>query len=85
MCVLNILQKQAIDNIEAILKEAGTDLSKIISRRTYFMNIQEHLGPTGAEWAKRVGEPFPAATAIQITCLALRDALLEIEVVAEIS
>ena len=42
------------------------------------MDIHAHLGPVGAEWAKRVGEPFPAATAIQVTGLALKEALLEI-------
>ena len=49
------------------------------------MDIHAHLRPVSAEWTK-VGtkEPYPAATAVQVGGLALPDALLEIEVVAEI-
>ena len=52
-------------------------------RRTYVTDIDAHLRTVSAAWAKVLTEPYPAATAVQVGALALKDALVEIDVVAE--
>lgn len=84
LLTVDYIKNQIIKNIEACLKEAGTDLSRIISRRNYFIDLHEHLVTVGACWARVLEEPYPASTAIQVGALALKEALLEVEVVAEI-
>ena len=75
---------QIIDNLAACLKEAGTNFDNVVARRMYFTDIHSHLKPVGAAWAKVLKEPYPASTAVQVGALALKDALLEVELVAEI-
>lgn len=71
-------------NIARCLESAGTDLSKVVRRRLYFVDIAAHMGIVDEVWGRFVGEPHPASTAIQVGALAKEGALIEIEVTAGI-
>ncbi|KAK4543754.1 hypothetical protein LTR36_004787 [Oleoguttula mirabilis] len=74
--------EQAMKNIGACLAAAGSSLDKIVRRRIYTMDMA-YL-PTIQEVTKRyLSEPWPVSTAVQISGLAKKGALVEIEVIAE--
>ena len=57
-------------NIEAILKEAGTDMSKVV-KTTVFMRDMNDFAEMNAEYAKHfpADKPLPARSAVQVACL----------------
>ncbi|GAB1739813.1 hypothetical protein NU219Hw_g4748t1 [Hortaea werneckii] len=73
---------QAMKNISSCLKAAGSEPSKIVRRRIYTLDMA-YL-PTIQEVTKRyLSEPWPVSTAVQVSGLAKKGALVEIEVIAE--
>lgn len=79
-----MIQYQAIRNIEAVLRAVGTDLSRIICRKSYYIDIHAHSAKVSAIWSKVQGEPYPATTAVQVGALAISEALIEMDCVAEL-
>ncbi|KAK5112878.1 hypothetical protein LTR85_011105 [Meristemomyces frigidus] len=80
--VLTVHQEQAMCNISACLKAAGSSPDKVVRRRIYTLDMA-YL-PTIQEATKRyLSEPWPVSTAVQISGLAKKGALVEIEVIAE--
>ena len=69
-------------NIEAILKEAGTDMSKVV-KTTVFMRDMNDFAEMNAEYAKHfpADKPLPARSAVQVACLP-KNVGLEVEVIA---
>jgi len=70
------------NNLEAILKEAGTDMSKVI-KTTVFMRDMNDFVEMNTEYAKHfpADKPLPARSAVQVARLP-KDVGLEIEVIA---
>jgi len=70
------------NNIEAILKEAGTDMSKVV-KTTVFMRDMNDFAEMNAEYAKHFpsDKPLPARSAVQAARLP-KDVGLEVEVIA---
>ena len=62
----------------------GTDLSKVVRRRLYFIDMKAHLRIVDKIWGDFVDQPYPVSTAIQVGALAKENALIEIEVTAGI-
>jgi len=67
-------------NIEAILKEAGSDMSKVI-KTTVFMRDMNDFNEMNAEYAKFFPGDKPARSAVQVARLP-KDVGLEVEIIA---
>lgn len=76
--------RQALDNLETVLREAGLTLGNVVRLTTYVTDVDRYL----AEGAQVVGERLaaagiqPAATLLGVTRLAFPDLLIEIEATA---
>jgi len=70
------------NNIAEILKEAGSDMSKIV-KTTVFMRDMNDFAEMNAEYAKHfpADKPLPARSAVQVARLP-KDVGLEVEVIA---
>ena len=74
--------RQSLLNVQAILKEAGTSMEKVI-KSTVFMADMNDFAAMNTVYAEFFTEPFPARSAVAVKTLP-KGALVEIEVVAEI-
>ncbi|ENQ3080570.1 MULTISPECIES: RidA family protein [Bacillus] len=70
----------SLENVKAILEEAGSDLSKVV-KTTVFLKDMNHFAQMNEVYTTYFTENFPARSAIQIARLP-KDALVEIEVIA---
>jgi len=67
-------------NIEFLLKEAGSSLSKVVKTTVYLADIAD-FGKVNDVYADYFGPDFPARTCIQVAKLPL-DVKIEVEVIA---
>jgi len=74
--------KQTLENIKAILKAGGSDISKVIKVTVYLKNIGDFTGMNEV-YSEYFGESKPARSTIEAARLP-KDSLIEIDVVAEI-
>ena len=72
--------RQSLLNVQAILKEAGTSMEKVI-KTTVFMADMNDFAAMNTGYAEFFTEPFPARSAVAVKTLP-KGALVEIEVVA---
>ena len=75
--------KQALENIKAILADAGASFDHVVKLNHYFIDLKAHqrlLGPIRAKYF--VGRPQPASTTVQVGMLVRPGALYEVEAVA---
>ena len=75
----------AFQHIEAILTEAGGDLSNIVELTSYHIGMREHLREFIAVKDEMISEPYPAWPAIGCTELAMPGAVVEIRAQAVLS
>ena len=75
--------RQSLTNVQAILKEAGLTMANVI-KTTVFMADMNDFADMNAVYAEFFKEPYPARSAVAVKTLP-KGALVEIEVVAEIS
>ncbi|KAK2764914.1 hypothetical protein FQN54_008611 [Arachnomyces sp. PD_36] len=73
--------EQAVRNIEACLKAAGSSLDKIISRRIFITDMSQ-VFEVDAAWGRLLNAPYPVSTAIGVTTLTQKEAVVELEVQA---
>jgi len=71
---------QAINNLEAVLKAAGSSLDDVV-KTTVFLADMNDFAKMNEIYAKRFKAPFPARSTVQVARLP-RDAKIEIEAVA---
>jgi 2-iminobutanoate/2-iminopropanoate deaminase len=71
---------QAISNLEAVLKAAGSSLDDVV-KTTVFLADMNDFAKMNEVYGKRFGKPFPARSTVQVARLP-RDARIEIEAVA---
>lgn len=72
--------EQALRNIEAVLKAAGSSLEDVV-KTTVFLTDLNDFAKMNEVFAKRFKAPFPARSTVQVVKLP-RDAKIEIEAVA---
>jgi 2-iminobutanoate/2-iminopropanoate deaminase len=72
--------KQALENIKAVLKEGGTDLSKVVKTTIFLKNIND-FAVVNEIYGNFFGEHRPARSTVEVSGLP-KGALIEIEAVA---
>jgi 2-iminobutanoate/2-iminopropanoate deaminase len=72
--------RQVFENIEAVLAEAGSGLSRVL-KATVFLKSMNDFGAMNAIYAASFGETRPARSTVEVSRLP-RDVRVEIEVVA---
>jgi enamine deaminase RidA (YjgF/YER057c/UK114 family) len=79
--------KQALENIVAVLAEAGGRPEHIVRITWYVTSREEYIAelePIGVAYREVMGRHFPAMTAVQVVALMEPDAKVEIEATAVI-
>ena len=71
---------QILDNLEAILSEAGTGLDRIVKTTVFLANLGDFQAMNGV-YAERVGAVPPARSTVEVAALP-SGALVEIEAIA---
>ena len=74
--------RQSLTNAQAILKEAGTDLSKVI-KTTVSLSDMGNFAAMNEVYAEFFQQPYPARSAVAVKHLP-KSALVEIECIAEL-
>ena len=72
--------KQVMDNISALLKAAGSDLSKVV-KTTIFLTDMNDFGPVNEMYSTYFDTAPPARSTVQVSRLP-KDVKIEIEVIA---
>jgi 2-iminobutanoate/2-iminopropanoate deaminase len=82
MCSLDIIEqtKKVMENIGAILKEAGSDYSKIVKTNIYLKNFAD-FERVNKVYESYLGDIKPARTTVEVSRLP-KDALVEIECIS---
>lgn len=74
--------RQAIANLEAVLKEAGATLGDV-AKTTVWLTDLTHFAEFNAAYAEAFGDNFPARSTVT-SALAIPGALVEIEAIAAV-
>jgi 2-iminobutanoate/2-iminopropanoate deaminase len=74
--------RQVLDNLEAILTEAGSSLDRIVKTTVFLASLDDFQGMNSV-YAERVGDTPPARSTIEVAGLP-SGALVEIEAIAEV-
>ncbi len=69
-----------LNNIAAVLKEAGMDFSNIV-KTSIFLSDMNDFGVVNEHYSKRFSSDFPARETVEVSCLP-KNARVEISVVA---
>ena len=71
---------QALKNLEAVVKAAGSSMDKVIKTTVFIKNMNDFAAMNGV-YAKFFTEPFPARAAVEVARLP-KDAMVEVECIA---
>ncbi len=74
--------EQALKNLCAVLKEAGTDTGSVV-KTTVFLTDMGAFGAVNEIYARYFTAPFPARSCVQVSALP-KGGLFEIEAIAEV-
>lgn len=77
--------RQALENVVAVLREAGAGPEHIVRMTWYVLDRQEYLAAgaeLGAAYRDVIGRHYPAMSAVQVAALMEERARVEIEVTA---
>ena len=77
--------RQALENVVAVLKQAGAGPEHIVRMTWYVVDKKEYLAAAkeiGAAYRDLIGRHYPAMTAVQVSALVEDRARVEIEVTA---
>ncbi len=72
--------KQVLQNIEAILSEAGVGFRKVVKFTIYLSNMN-HFGTVNEIYGSFLEEPYPARATVEVSRLP-KDVLIEMDVIA---
>ncbi len=75
--------RQSLANVKAILEETGLTMGNVV-KTTVFMADMNDFADMNAVYAEFFAEPYPTRSAVAVKTLP-KGALVEIEVIAEIS
>lgn len=71
---------QVLENLKAILKEAGADFSQVV-KFTIYLSSMEHFAKVNEIYGSFLTEPFPARATVEVSRLP-KDVLIEMDVIA---
>jgi len=74
--------EQVMENLNAVLKEAGTDFTQAI-KCTIYLSSMEDFSTVNKIYGSYLIKPFPARATIEVSRLP-KDVLIEIDVVAHV-
>ncbi|MGI4843342.1 MAG: RidA family protein [Janthinobacterium lividum] len=77
--------RQALENVVAVLREAGAGPEHIVRMTWYLLDRQEYLragAALGAAYRDVIGRHYPTMSAVQVAALMEERARIEIEVTA---
>ena len=74
--------ERVFEHLEAVLAEAGADLSNVVEMTTFHVDMSEHIDTFIEVKDRHMSEPYPAWTAIGISELFSPRALVEVKVTA---
>lgn len=74
--------RQVLENLRAVLKAAGINMSNII-KTTVYLTEPEHFSPMNEVYAQYFTEEFPARVAVFVKALP-KGALVEIDAIAKL-
>ena len=74
--------EQALKNLSAVLKEAGTDTGSVV-KTTVFLTDMGAFAAVNEIYARYFSAPFPARSCVQVSALP-KGGLFEIEAIAEL-
>jgi 2-iminobutanoate/2-iminopropanoate deaminase len=74
--------RQVLTNLEAVLREAGSDLGRVV-KTTVFLRSMGDFAEVNAVYAEHFGAHRPARSTVEVSRLP-RDVAVEIEAVAEV-
>ena len=74
--------RQSLTNVSQVLAAAGTDLAHVV-KTTVFLSDMANFGAMNEVYAEFFAQPYPARSAVAVKTLP-KDAMVEIEVVAEL-
>ena len=81
--VIQAQTKQSLSNVRAILEEAGTNMDRVV-KTTVFLSDMNNFAAMNEVYATFFREGcYPARSAVEVSRLP-KDALVEIEVIAEL-
>jgi len=72
--------RQVLENLKAVLRQAGFDLSDVVKTTVYMASLQE-FGSMNQIYAEYFSEPHPARSCVEVKALP-KGALVEIDVIA---
>lgn len=73
--------EQVMENLNAVLKEAGTDFTQAI-KCTIYLNAMEDFTTVNEIYGSYFIEPYPARATIEVSKLP-KDVLIEIDIIAQ--
>jgi len=74
--------RQTFEQIKAILADAGGTIQNVVMLRSYFLNMARDLPAFREVRQEFLVEPYPAATVVGVTELAVPGLQVEIEAIA---
>jgi len=76
--------RQALDNLQTVLKAAGLDFRDVVRLNYYTTNVPAYLAASDEVWKRfaLTGRPKPAGTLLGVASLFHPDILIEIEATA---
>ncbi|MCM3740715.1 RidA family protein [Oceanobacillus luteolus] len=74
--------EQVMENLKAVLKEAGTDFSQAV-KFTIYLNSMEDFATVNEIYGNYLIEPYPARATIEVSRLP-KDVLVEIDCIAHV-
>lgn len=72
--------EQVLKNLQAILREAGTDFSKVVKFTIYVADMN-HFGTVNEIYGGFLEKPYPARATVEVSRLP-KDVLVEMDVIA---
>lgn len=72
--------KQVMDNLKAVLAEAGTDFSKVV-KFTIYLNSMDDFAKVNEIYGTYLQKPYPARATVEVARLP-KDLLVEIDAIA---
>lgn len=77
---IDVQVKQSLDNVEALLRDAGLTTDNVV-KATIFLTNMDDFAVVNEAYAGRFREPYPARSTVAVAALP-KGALVEIEVIA---
>ena len=75
--------QRVFENISAVLKAAGADFEDVVKVTVYLRRIEDRAA-INAVRRRFFGESRPASTLVEVSALAVAEALIEVEAVARL-